>query len=194
MLNPLSPRKHIRLPRLPKWSQIATLQASILSLETATSAESFVVITFFPEKTFAALESLPVSMWHLGSQSDWTTLPSEDFWCNSSEHMQIYLGQDLPAPPHPVALWLSWVIGMGNSSLLEGEDRLFFVILEEKEVEVVELTLHSFVGDIWQPIPWERAPEFRNKIILFSPGNCIVTEEHASSGLDDLRANNIYFL
>jgi hypothetical protein len=165
-----------------------------LSLETATSAESFVVITFFPEKTFAALESLPVSMWHLGSQSDWTTLPSEDFWCNSSEHMQIYLGQDLPAPPHPVALWLSWVIGMGNSSLLEGEDRLFFVILEEKEVEVVELTLHSFVGDIWQPIPWERAPEFRNKIILFSPGNCIVTEEHASFGLDDLRENNIYFL
>jgi hypothetical protein len=41
----------------------------------------------------------------------------------------------------------------GNSSLLEGEDRLFFVVLEEKEAEVVELTLHSFVGDIWQPIP-----------------------------------------
>jgi hypothetical protein len=45
--------------------------------------------------------------------------------------MQIYLRQDLLAPPHPVGLWLSWVIGMGNSSLLEGEDRLFFVILEE---------------------------------------------------------------
>jgi hypothetical protein len=35
--------------------------------------------------------------------------------------MRIYLGQDLPAPPHPVGLRLSWVIGMGNSSLLEGE-------------------------------------------------------------------------
>jgi hypothetical protein len=42
---------------------------------------------------------------------------------------------------------------MDNSSLLEGADRLFFVVMEEKEVEVVELTLHSFVGDIWQPIP-----------------------------------------
>jgi hypothetical protein len=38
---------------------------------------------------------------------------------------------------------------MGNSSLLEGEDQLFFVVLEEKEAEVVELTLHSFVKDIW---------------------------------------------
>jgi hypothetical protein len=28
--------------------------------------------------------------------------------------MRIYLGQDLPAPPHPVGLWLSWVIGMGE--------------------------------------------------------------------------------
>jgi hypothetical protein len=27
---------------------------------------------------------------------------------------------------------------MGNSSLLEGEDQLFFVVLEEKEAEVVE--------------------------------------------------------
>jgi hypothetical protein len=26
MLNPFSPRKHIRLPRLPKWSRMATLQ------------------------------------------------------------------------------------------------------------------------------------------------------------------------
>jgi hypothetical protein len=51
---------------------------------------------------------------------------------------------------------------------------LFIVVLEEKEAEVVELTLHSFVGDIWQPIPWERAPEFLNKIILFCPGKCIV--------------------
>jgi hypothetical protein len=74
--------------------------------------------------------------------------------------MRIYLGQDLPAPPHPVGLQLSWVIGMGNSYVLQGEDRLFFVVLEEKEVEVVELTPHSFVGDIWQPIPWERALEF----------------------------------
>jgi hypothetical protein len=48
---------------------------------------------------------------------------------------------------------LSWVIGIGNSSLLEGKDWLFFVVLEEKEDELVELTLHSFVGDIWQPIP-----------------------------------------
>jgi hypothetical protein len=83
---------------------------------------------------------------------------------------------------------------MGNASLLEGEDRLFLVILEEKEVEVVELTLHSFVGDIWQPIPWERAPEFRNKIILFGPVKCIITEEHAISGLANLRENHIYFL
>jgi hypothetical protein len=30
MLNPLSPRKHIRLPRLLKWSPMATLQACIL--------------------------------------------------------------------------------------------------------------------------------------------------------------------
>jgi hypothetical protein len=37
---------------------------------------------------------------------------------------------------------------MGNSSLLEGEDRLLFVVLEEKEAEVVQLTLHSFIGDI----------------------------------------------
>jgi hypothetical protein len=71
MLNPLTPRKHIRLPRLPKWSQMATLQACILCLEIATSAKSFVVITFFwSDKSFAMLESLPVFMWHLGSQSD----------------------------------------------------------------------------------------------------------------------------
>jgi hypothetical protein len=146
------------------------------------------VITFFwLEKSFAAPELLPVSMWHLSSQSDWTTLPSKDFWCSSSEHTRIYLGRDLPAPPHPAGLRLSWFIGMGNSSPLEGEDRLFFVVLEEKEAEVVELTLHSFVGDIWQPIHWERAPEFRNKIILFGPGKCIVTEEHAISSLADLR-------
>jgi hypothetical protein len=37
---------------------------------------------------------------------------------------------------------------MGNSSLLEVEDRLLFVVLEEKEAEVVQLTLHSFIGDI----------------------------------------------
>jgi hypothetical protein len=47
--------------------------------------------------------------------------------------MRIYLGQDLPACPYPVGLRLSWVIGMGNSSLLEGEERLFFVVLQEKE-------------------------------------------------------------
>jgi hypothetical protein len=82
-------------------------------------------------------------MWHLGSQSNWTTLPSEDFGCSSSEHMRIYLGQDLPTPPHLGGLWLSWVIGMGNSSLLKGEDRLYFVVLEEKEANVLELTLHS---------------------------------------------------
>jgi hypothetical protein len=58
---------------------------------------------------------------------------------------------------------------------------------------VVELNLHSFVGDIWQPISWERAPKFRNKIILFGPSTCIVTEEHAISGLPNLRANYIYF-
>jgi hypothetical protein len=123
MLNPLSPQKHIRLPRITKWSQMATLQACILCLETAASEESFVVITFFwPEKYFVALGSLPVFMWYLGSQSDRTTLPSEDFWCSSSEHMRIYLGQDLPAPPHLVGLLLSWVVGMSNSSLLKGED------------------------------------------------------------------------
>jgi hypothetical protein len=119
MLNPLSPLKHIRLPRLPKSSQIATLQAYIMCLETTTGAEPFVVITFFwPEKSFAVLGSLSVSM----CQFDWTTLPSEDFWCSSSEHMWIYSGQDLLAPPHPVELQLSWVIGIGNSSLLEGKD------------------------------------------------------------------------
>jgi hypothetical protein len=48
------------------------------------------------------------------------------------------------------------------------------LVLEEKGAEVVELTLHSFVGVISQPIPWKRAPEFRNKIILFGPGKCIV--------------------
>jgi hypothetical protein len=48
---------------------------------------------------------------------------------------------------------------MSNFSLLKGQDRLFFVALEEKEGEVVKLTPHSFVGDIWQPIPWERAPD-----------------------------------
>jgi hypothetical protein len=71
MMNSLSPRKHIRLPQLPKWSQMATLQACILCLETTAGAESFVLITFFwLEKSFAALGSLPVSVWHLGSQSD----------------------------------------------------------------------------------------------------------------------------
>jgi hypothetical protein len=96
MLNPLSPRKHIRLPQLPKWSQMDTLQACILCLEATADAESFVVITFFwQEKSFAALGSLHVSIWHLGRQSDWTTLPSENFWCSSSKHMLIYLGQDL---------------------------------------------------------------------------------------------------
>jgi hypothetical protein len=71
MSNPLSPQKHIRLPTLLKWSQMATLQACILCLEIATGAESFIMTTFFwPEKSFAALESLPISMWHLGSQSD----------------------------------------------------------------------------------------------------------------------------
>jgi hypothetical protein len=74
--------------------------------------------------------------------------------------MWIYLGQDLPAPPHPIGFRLSWVIGMSNSSLLEAEDRLFFIVLEEKEAKVGELTLHSIVVDICQPIPWERAPEF----------------------------------
>ena len=71
MLNPLSPREHICLPRLPKWSQMARLEACILCLETTTGAESFVVITFFwPMKLFAALGSLPVYIWHLGTQSD----------------------------------------------------------------------------------------------------------------------------
>jgi hypothetical protein len=80
MLNPLSPQKHIRLPRLPKWIQMSTLQACILCLETVAGAKSFVGIIFFwPVKSFAALGSLPVFMWHLGRQSDWTTLPSEDF-------------------------------------------------------------------------------------------------------------------
>jgi hypothetical protein len=75
MLNPLSPRKHILLPRLPKWSQMASLQACILCLQITTGAESFVMITFvWTEKSFVALDSLPVSMWHLGSQFDWTTL------------------------------------------------------------------------------------------------------------------------
>ena len=150
MLNPLSPREHIRLPRLPKWSHMASLEACILCLETAAGAESFVVITFFwPVKSFEALGSLPICFWHLGSQSDWTTIPSEDFCCSSSEHMRIYLGHDLPAPLRPVGLHLSSVIGMSNSSLLEGQDRLFFVVLEEKEAKVVELTMHSFLRDIW---------------------------------------------
>jgi hypothetical protein len=38
MLNPLSPRKHIRLPQLSKWSEITTPQACILCLQTATGA------------------------------------------------------------------------------------------------------------------------------------------------------------
>jgi hypothetical protein len=58
------------------------------------------------------------------------------------------MGQDLPIPSHPIGLWFSWVIGMGNSSLLKGEDQCFFVVQEEKEAVVVEFTLHSFVGDI----------------------------------------------
>jgi hypothetical protein len=62
--------------------------------------------------------------------------------------MLIYMGQDLLAPPHPIGLRLLWVTSMDNSSLLEGEDRLFSVVLEEKEGEVVAFTLHSFVGDI----------------------------------------------
>jgi hypothetical protein len=54
MLNPLSPQKHIRLPRHPKWSQMATLQACILCPETATGVESFVVITFFAREIFCS--------------------------------------------------------------------------------------------------------------------------------------------
>jgi hypothetical protein len=78
---------------------------------------------------------------------------------------------------------LSWVIGIGNSSLLEGENRLFFVVLDEKEADVVELTSHSIVSDIWQHIPGREVLSFRNKIILFGPGKCIVTEEHAISAI-----------
>jgi hypothetical protein len=60
MLNPLSPRKRIHLPRLRKWSQMATLQACILFLETTSGPESFVMISFFwLEKSFATLGSLP---------------------------------------------------------------------------------------------------------------------------------------
>jgi hypothetical protein len=61
MLNPLSPREHILLPRLPKWCEMASLEACILYLETITGAESFLVITFFwPVKSFAVLGSLTV--------------------------------------------------------------------------------------------------------------------------------------
>jgi hypothetical protein len=62
MLNPLSPQKNIRLPRLPKWRQMATLQACILCLKIVAGAESFVVISFFlPDKSFAVLGSLSCS-------------------------------------------------------------------------------------------------------------------------------------
>jgi hypothetical protein len=47
MLKLVSLRKHIRLPRIPKWSQMATPQTFILCLETTAGEESFVVITFF---------------------------------------------------------------------------------------------------------------------------------------------------
>jgi hypothetical protein len=47
MLNPLSPQKHIWLPRLPKWSQMATLEACILCLETATGAEHLLWLLSF---------------------------------------------------------------------------------------------------------------------------------------------------
>jgi hypothetical protein len=71
ILNPLSPQKHILLPRLPKWIQMVTLQACILCLEIVACAESFVVITFFwQEKSFAMIGSMHVFMWHLGSQSN----------------------------------------------------------------------------------------------------------------------------
>jgi hypothetical protein len=50
LLNPLSPQKNIRLPRLPNWSHMATLQACILFLETTTGAKSFVMITLFGQK------------------------------------------------------------------------------------------------------------------------------------------------
>ena len=40
----------------------------------------------------------------------------------------------------------------------------------------------------------ERAAKFQNKVILFGPGKCIITQDHAIFGLPDLRANHIYFL
>uniref|UniRef100_K3YDA5 DUF295 domain-containing protein n=1 Tax=Setaria italica TaxID=4555 RepID=K3YDA5_SETIT len=100
LLNPLSHQEHIILPRLLAWCRMGSLDACILGLETPTSAESFLVLTnLWPLKSTPALGSLPICIWHLGSQFDWTTIPSEDFWCSSPEHMQIYLGHHLPAPP-----------------------------------------------------------------------------------------------
>uniref|UniRef100_K3XSR0 F-box domain-containing protein n=1 Tax=Setaria italica TaxID=4555 RepID=K3XSR0_SETIT len=104
-LNPLSHREHIVLPRLPTWCRM----------------ELFVVVTnLWPLKSTPLLGSLPVCIWHLGSQSNWTTIPLEDFWRSSPEHMCIYFEHHLPAPPQVVGLRLSWVIGMSNSSLLFG--------------------------------------------------------------------------
>jgi hypothetical protein len=71
MLNPLTSREHILLPRLLKWSHMASLQACILCLETLARTESFLVIIFFwLVKSFEGLGSLPICIWHLGSQSD----------------------------------------------------------------------------------------------------------------------------
>jgi hypothetical protein len=107
--------------------------------------------------------------------------------------MQIYLGQDLPATPRPVELRLSWVISIDNSSLLEGEEQLFFIVLEEKEAEVVELILHSFTRTFGSLLPGREHLSSGLRSSCFS-GKCIVTEEHAISVLPDLRENHIYFL
>jgi hypothetical protein len=78
---------------------MATLQACILCLETTVGVESFVIITsFWPEKSFAALGSLPISMWHLGRQFDWTISgvvllnTSGSTWGKIFQHLPILLG------------------------------------------------------------------------------------------------------
>jgi hypothetical protein len=140
------------------------------------------MITFFwPKKPFAVLGSFPVSIGHLGSQSDWTTLPSEDFLCSSLNTWGSTWGK--------IFQHLLILLGFGCHGLLA-----WATCSRGERSKVVELTLHSFVGVISQPIPWKRAPEFRNKIILFGPGKCIVAEENAISGLADLRANHMHLL
>ncbi|OEL36495.1 CMP-sialic acid transporter 2 [Dichanthelium oligosanthes] len=139
---------------------------------------------------------------HLGSQSNWSTISAADFWCWSSEHMWRFLG---PQAPVWERLGQAWVTGMGNSSLVEGEDRLYYVVQQSKKKptidweryhpSVVSITLHYFDRNIWEPIPWATTTDLQNKIILFGPNKCLVVPKNRHGGMTtNVKEDKIFFL